>query len=138
MVDSIPSPKKPKTLPVIRSRDEVKALLLAPRHRKPRTILATLSATGLRVSALCQRQGPDIDSQRLGIQVRQGTGQRDRVVRLSPALLPLLRRSWKLSQLQSWLLPGHRSTEPITPAGVAHMCTQASHAAKSTKAGSPH
>ena len=32
MVDFIPYPKKPKTLPVILSRDEVEALLLAPRH----------------------------------------------------------------------------------------------------------
>jgi len=41
-VDYIPYPKKPKTLPVILSRDEVKALLLAPRHLKHRAILATL------------------------------------------------------------------------------------------------
>src|SRR6266849_5392447 len=51
MADSIPYPKKPKTLPIILSRAEVKALLLAPRHLKHRAILATLSATGLRVSA---------------------------------------------------------------------------------------
>ena len=61
MVDYIPYPKKPKTLPVILSRDEVKALLLAPRHLKHRAILATLYATGVRVSELCQLQGTDID-----------------------------------------------------------------------------
>ena len=38
---------------------------------------------------------------------------------LSPDLLPLLRRYWKLYQLQSWLFPGHRVTEPITSDGVA-------------------
>jgi site-specific recombinase XerD len=84
MVDFIPYPKKPKTLPVILSRDEVKALLLAPRHRKHRAILATLYATGVRVSELCQLRGTDIDSQRMVIQVRQGKGKRDRVVMLSP------------------------------------------------------
>src|SRR5256885_3268668 len=36
MVDSIPYPKKPKTLPVILSRDEVKALLLAPDRKSTR------------------------------------------------------------------------------------------------------
>ena len=50
MVDYIPYPKKPKTLPVILSRDEVTVLLLAPRHLKHRAILATLYATGVRVS----------------------------------------------------------------------------------------
>src|SRR2546425_7409827 len=138
MVEYIPYPKKPKTLPVILSRDEVRALLLAPRHLKHRAILATLYATGLRVSELCQLRGTDIDSQRMVIQVRQGKGQRDRVVMLSPDLLPLLRRYWKLYHLHSWLFPGPRVTAPITPAGVAHICTQAGHAAKLTKAVYPH
>ena len=138
MVDCIPSPSKPKKLPVILSREEVKALLLAPRHLKHRAILATLYATGLRVSELCQLQGPDIDSKRMVIQVRQGKGKRDRVGMLSPNLLPLLRPYWKLSQLQSWLLPGPRVTEPSTPAGVAHICTQAGHAATLKKAVYPH
>src|SRR5712691_11393088 len=138
MVDYIPYPKKPKTLPVILSRDEVKALLLAPSHLKHRTILATLYATGVRVSELCQLQGTDIDSQRMVIQVRQGKGQRDRLVMLSPDLLALLRRYWKLYQLKSWLFPGHRVTEPITRAGVAHICRQAGHTAKLKKVIYPH
>ena len=115
MVDFIPYPKKPKTLPVILSRDEVKALLLAPRHLKHRAILATLYATGVRVSELCQLQGTDIDSKRMVIRVRQGKGKRDRFVMLSPDLLPLLRRYWKLYQLHSWLFSGtpcHRADHP--------------------------
>jgi len=138
MADYIPYPKKPKTLPIILSRDEVKALIMATSHLKHRAILATLYATGLRVSELCQLQGTDIDSQRMVIQVRQGKGQRDRLVMLSPDLLPLLRRYWKLYQLQSWLFPGPRVTAPITPAGVAHICTQAGHAATLKKAVYPH
>src|SRR5215469_9939265 len=138
MADYIPYPKKPKKLPVILSRDEVKALLLAPRHLKHRAILATLYATGVRVSELCRLQGTDIDSKRMIIQIRQGKGQRDRFVMLSPDLLPLLRRSWKLYQLRSWLFPGHRLTAPITRMSVARLCTQAGHAAKLTKAVYPH
>jgi integrase/recombinase XerD len=138
MVEYLPYPKKPKTLPIILSRDEVKALLLAPRHLKHRAILATLYATGVRVSELCHLQGTDIDSQRMVIQVRQGKGKRDRLVMLSPDLLPLLRRYWKLYQLQSWLFPGHRITEPITRMGVAHICRQAGHAAQLKKVIYPH
>src|SRR5712691_5450858 len=138
MVDYIPYPKKPKTLPVILSRDEVKALIMATNHLKHRAILATLYATGVRVSELCQLQGTDIDSTRMVIQVRQGKGQRDRLVMLSPDLLPLLRRYWKLYPLKSWLFPGHRVTEPITRAGVAFMCKKAGHAAQIKKAVYPH
>src|SRR6266852_2320753 len=134
MVDYIPYPKKPKTLPVILSRDEVTALLLAPRLLKHRVFLATLYATGVRVSELCHLQGTDIDSKRMVIHVRQGKGKRDRMVMLSPDLLPLLRRYWKLYQLQSWLFPGHRITEPITSDGVAFICKKAGYAANLTQA----
>jgi integrase/recombinase XerD len=54
-------------------------------------------------------------------------------VMLSPNLLPLLRRYWKLYQLQSWLFPGHRVSEPITRMGVTPICRQAGTAAKLKK-----
>src|SRR5262249_40423186 len=120
------------------SRDEVKALLLAPRHLKHRVILATLYATGVRVSELCQLQGTDIDSQRMVIHVRQGKGKRDRFVMLSPDLLPLLRRYWKLYQLHSALFPVPPATDPTPRDGGPHISTQPRHAAKITKAVYPH
>ena len=57
---------------------------------------------------------------------------------LSPDLLSRLRRYWKLYQRTSWLLPGHRVTEPMTRAGVAHICRPAGHAAQLTKVIYPH
>ncbi len=118
MVDYIPYPKRPKTRPVILSRQEVKALIMATSHLKHRAIVATLYATGVRVSELCQLRDTDINSDRMVIQMRQGKGKRDRQVMLSEDLLPLLRRYWKLYQLQSWLFPGPRLTEPITRNGL--------------------
>jgi site-specific recombinase XerD len=138
MVEYIPYPRKPKTLPIILSRDEVHALIKAPRHVKHRVILATLYTTGLRVAELCALQGTDIDSRRMVIQVRQGKGKRDRQVGLSPELLPLLRRYWKLYGLESCLFPGHRLTEPITPTGVEWICKQAGQAAQIKKTVYPH
>ena len=75
-------------------------------------LLATLSATGVRVSELCQLQGTDIDSQRMVIQVRQGKGNRDRFVMLSPNLLPLLRRYWKLYSSSPGSFPDTGSPSP--------------------------
>jgi site-specific recombinase XerD len=138
MVAYIPYPKRPKKLPVILSQDEVTALIMAPQNLKHRAIVATLYATGVRVSELCQLQGTDIDSKRMVIHVRQGKGQRDRLVMLSEGLLPLLRRYWRLYRLQSWLFPGHRVTEPITRHGVGFICQKAGQAAKLTKAVHPH
>ena len=48
MLDYIPQPKRPKTLPTILSQAEVAALLQAPRRLKTRAILTTLYAAGLR------------------------------------------------------------------------------------------
>jgi site-specific recombinase XerD len=138
MVDYIPYPKKPKTLPIILSREEVHALIQAPRHLKHRTLLATLYTTALRVSELCQLQGTDIDSGRMVIHVRQGKGKRDRQVALAPDLLPLLRHYWKLYGLESWLFPGLRLTEPITRMGVSHICKKAGRLANIDKTIYPH
>ena len=132
------TPRSPRRSPSSSVATRSRRCCWPRRHLKHRAILATLYATGVRVSELCQLQGTDIDSQRMVIQVRQGKGKRDRLVMLSPDLLPLLRRYWKLYQLKSWLFPGHRVTEPITRMGVAHICTQAGHAAKLTKAVYPH
>ena len=93
---------------------------------------------GLRVSELCQLKGTDIDSGRMVIQVRQGKGKRDRLVGLSPDLLPLLRRYWKQYQLQSWLFPGQRVTEPLTRMGVTHICKRAGREARIKKTVYPH
>jgi site-specific recombinase XerD len=113
-------------------------LIRAPRHLKHRVILATLYTTGLRVSELCRLQGTDIDSGRMVVVVRQGKGKKDRQVGLSPDLLPLLRRYWKLYGLQSWLFPGLRVHEPITSGGVQWICQKAGQAAQIKKAVYPH
>ena len=88
-------------------------------------MLATLYGTGLRVSELCALQIPDIESQRMVIRVRQATGQRDRLVMLSPRLLQLLRGYWKQYQPPMWLFPGRTLTAPITHDSVRSMCRHA-------------
>jgi site-specific recombinase XerD len=137
-VEYMPFPKRPQTLPVVLSRDEVQRVIRAPRHLKHRVILATLYTTGVRVSELARLQGTDIDSGRMVVVVRQGKGKKDRQVGLSTDLLPLLRRYWKLYGLQSWLFPGPRVSEPITRSGVEWICQKAGQTAQINKAVYPH
>ena len=106
MLDYIPQPKRPKTLPTILSPTDVAALLQAPRRLKTRAILTTLYAAGLRVSELCHLQVTDIDSARMVLCIRQGKGQQDRCVMLSPRLLALLRQYWQRYKPRTWLFPG--------------------------------
>jgi len=54
--------------------------------------------------------------------VRQGTGHRARRVRRSPDRLPLRRRAWQPSPLQTWRWPGLRVPAPLPRLGVAPRC----------------
>ena len=92
LLEYIAPPRRPFTLPTIRSPAEGAAFLTVSRNLKHRAILTTLYAAGLRVSELCQLQVTDMDSARMVLRVRQGKGPHDRYVMLSPKLLPLLRQ----------------------------------------------
>jgi integrase len=61
------------------------------------------------------------------LRVRQGKGQQERYVMLSPKLLPLLRQYWRLDKPQPWLFPGHPRTRPMTTKAVYLVCRQAWH-----------
>lgn len=138
MIEYIPQPKRPKTLPILLSPAEVVALLQAPRRLKNRAILTTLYAAGLRVSELCHLQVTDIDSARMVLHIRQGKGQQDRYVMLAPRLLSLLRQYWQQYKPRPWLFPGHDPAQPITRRAVYEFCRQAGRRARLGKAVHPH
>jgi integrase/recombinase XerD len=136
--DLIPAPKKSWVLPVVLSQDEVISFLAgvtAPLHR---TILTTCYATGLRISEALHLRPTDIDSRRMVIRVKQGKGQRDRYVMLSPRLLAILREWWRVRQPRLWLFPGDRSDRPIGRGAVQHACQGARRRARLAKPITPH
>jgi integrase/recombinase XerD len=102
----IPAPKKPQTLPVVLSPEEVVRFLESVKQPKPRTILTTCYAAGLRISEAIQLTISAIDSQRMVLRIEQGKGQKDRYVMLSPKLLEILRAWWKIHRPRHWLFPG--------------------------------
>jgi site-specific recombinase XerD len=137
-VAALPSPKKPQTLPVVLSREEVTQFLEAAHPLKQRTILTVCYAAGLRIAEATHLQITDIDSQRMVIRVDQGKGRKDRYVMLSPALLTLLRMYWKADRPRHWLFPGKRPGLPITSDAVHFACQQARRRAGLKKPISPH
>lgn len=138
MIEYIAPPKRPKTLPTVLSQAEVATLLQAPRRLKTRAILTTLYAAGLRVSELCQLQVADIDSSRMVLCIRQGKGQQDRCVMLSPRLLALLRQYWQQYKPRTWLFPGRDQTQPLARKTVYLLCREAGMKARLGKAVYPH
>lgn len=130
--------RPPKRLPVILGRDEVRRLLAAARRVKTRAMLATIYATGLRVSELVGLKVADIDSRRMVIRVRQGKGQKDRYVMLSEKLLAVLREYWRSRRPADWLFPGDDPAKPLTRRVVQRNCDAAARRAGLTKRVSPH
>ena len=61
-IERIPFPRRERKLPLILSREEVKALLQAPRSLRHRTMLAVLYGSGLRVAEAAQLKVSDIDT----------------------------------------------------------------------------
>src|SRR4029434_4827274 len=138
ILEYIASPQRPLTLPIILSQAEVATLLTTPRNLTRAALLPTLYASGLRVSELCQLQVTDIDSARMVLRVRQGKGQHERYVMLSPKLLPLLQQYWHQAKPQPWLFPGHPCTRPMTTKAVYLVCRHAGQAADLPKLIHPH
>jgi hypothetical protein len=113
----IPAPKRPDTLPVVLSPDEVVQFLACVKIPMHRTILTTCHGAGLRISEAIRLTVPAIDSRRMVLRVEQGKGQKDRYVMLSPTLLALLREWWRLRRQDHWLFPSDRPDGRITDDG---------------------
>ena len=134
----IPAPKKPQTLPVVLSPEEVVQFLECVKKPKHHAILTTCYAAGLRISEAIQLTVPAIDSQRMVLRVEQGKGQKDRYVMLSPKLLEILRAWWRVTRPRHWLFPGDRPDHPITRSAVEHECQQAHRRSRISKPITPH
>jgi integrase/recombinase XerD len=133
-----PVPKKPQTLPVVLSPEEVIQFLSSVASPKHRAILTTCYAAGLRITEAVRLTPPAIDSRRMVIRVEQGKGQKDRYVMLSPKLLEILRTWWRLKRPTQWLFPGDRPGHPITSRSVDRACQHAHRRCHIRKPITPH
>jgi site-specific recombinase XerD len=122
VVNEIPNPKRPKTLPVILSQEEVLRIFAAIRSVKHKAIIAMAYAAGLRISEVCKLRIVDIDSQRKRIHVRSGKGKKDRYVMLGESLLALLRQYYQKARPKGeYLFPGYNPQRPICTTAVSQV-----------------
>jgi integrase/recombinase XerD len=137
-MERIPFPRYEKKLPVILSREEVKALLQAPKNLGHRTILTTMYAAGPRISEVAHLKVSDIDSGRNVIWIRGGKGRKDRQTLLPPKLLELLRCYFRWKRPQDWLFPGEKPGRPLTCNAIVLACKDAAERARIAKPVHPH
>jgi integrase/recombinase XerD len=138
LLQEIPFPRMEQRLPTILSPEEVARILTVPRHLKTRALLMTIYAAGLRRSEAAHLRVNDIDSARMTITVRQGKGQKDRLVMLSPVLLQTLRQYWRHNKPKQWLFPGDKPDQPISDNDIFAVFHNAVRHAGITKKVSPH
>jgi len=137
-IDRIPFPRRERKLPLILSRQEVQALLEAPRNLRHRALLAILYASGLRVSEVARLKVADIDRSRNVLWVRHGKGGKDRQALLPPKLRDLLRCYWRSQRPTDWLFPSSDSSQPISPKAIFLACRKAAQVAGIPKSVHPH
>jgi integrase/recombinase XerD len=137
-IDRIPFPRRERKLPLILSREEVKALLEAPGKLRDRTVLAVLYGSGLRVAEAAQLKLRDSDARRNVLWVRQGKGRKDRQTLLPAKLLELLRLYWRAERPRDWIFPVANGTRPIGPKAIYLACRGAAQAAGIRKPVHPH
>jgi len=110
--------KRPKKLPCVLSPEEVACLLEAAKSGRDRVLLQTTYACGLRLSEVLNLEVRDIDSARMVLHIRQGKGQKDRLVPLSAKLLEELRAYWRCYRPKRWLFPNAAQSGPLCGGSV--------------------
>lgn len=100
-------PDRPEfKIPVVFSQQEIKKMLHVCENIKHKAILATIYSCGLRLSELTRLMIKDVNSSAMSVTVRQGKGNRDRVVVLSEKLLVLLRDYFIAYKPKEYLFEG--------------------------------
>ena len=120
-IDRIPLPRYESKLPVILSKEEVKAMLEAPKNLGHRAILATMYGAGLRVS-----------------EVTNLKGRKDRQVMLPNTLREALAAYWRWKRPTEWFFPGGKPDSPISPKAIFLACRNAARTAGIAKPVHPH
>jgi integron integrase len=88
-LDDLVRAKAPARLPVVLSRDEIRAVL-AEMEGEPRLMATLLYGAGLRLLECCRLRVKDVDFARNQITVRRGKGDKDRTTMLPGSIKPEL------------------------------------------------
>ena len=120
--------RQPQTIPLVISADEAKRLLAVTDSLKARVLLSLSYGCGLRAGEVVRLKVKHIDNAQRIIRIEQSKGRKDRNVMLSPEMLDLLRKWWKvrpsrydagLSVQERWLFPSRKT--PGKPMTTRHL-----------------
>lgn len=126
-------PKRPKLLPNVLSKEEVKLILQALSNIKHKAMLSLIYSCGLRRGELLHLKLTDIDSKRGLVIIRQSKGRKDRVAPLSDKILELLRDYFMAYKPHVWLFEGQDKLHQYDERSLASVLKQALEKSKINK-----
>jgi integrase/recombinase XerD len=133
---ALPSIQKEKKLPVVLSRQEVKAIIKAATLLKHRLLVSLLYGCGLRCGEVRSIMLKDIDLDRSMLLVRQGKGSKDRYVPLGKLLVRGITSFIEAENPQTYLFTGSLSaSDPATDRSYSQRGVQWAVKTLSKKAG---
>jgi len=110
----IERPLQPERLPEVLSKEEIRSILKLIDNRKHKAMISLTYACGLRRSEVLDLRLEDIDSKRMLVNVRQGKGNKDRIVSLPNGLLGLLREYFQIYKPKTYLFEGQKPGIPYS------------------------
>ena len=137
-LERVHRPKRPKTLPNVLSKQEVKLILDAHANIKHKVMLSLIYACGLRRSELIALKPNHVDSKRELLLIKQAKGRKDRIVPLPNKIVEMLRKYYKSYKPKMWLFEGQEPGRPYTAESLQQVLKQALIKAKINKPVSLH
>ena len=136
-ITDIKTPKIPKSLPSVLTKEEVRKLIEAAGSKKTRIIIELIYSAGLRVSECTNMKVDDIDFNENMISVKSGKGSKDRVTLLSPVTAAHLKKYiLTLDKDEKYLFPGNNGT--LSPRNIQKIIQKTAKRAGIKKKTTPH
>jgi site-specific recombinase XerD len=110
-LDEIERPKRYRPLPKVIPKEAIEKMLTVIPNLKHKTALTIIYACGLRRGELINLKLNDLDSKRLTITIKNGKGQKDRVLPVSQKLMGLIIKYYKLYKPLHYLIEGQQKGE---------------------------
>ncbi len=117
-------PKRPKLLPNVLSKEEIKQILNAHSNIKHRAMLSLIYSCGLRCSELLHLQPEHIDSKRGVLIIKQSKGRKDRIAPLSDKIISMLREYYLAYKPKCYLFEGQKPGEPYDERSLQNVLKQ--------------
>jgi integrase/recombinase XerD len=138
IVEDVRIAKKAKKLPVVLSREEVRALILAAAPKRDRFIVEFLYSTGCRVSECVKLRGENISFKERVASIQGGKGNKDRTIILSNEWLKHIKKYIERKKTKSPFVFSKKNGKPLSSDTIQKIVKAAAEKAGIQKRVTPH